>query len=271
MGKSFERRVSKRNRKKIDLADGLDFDLFKLNDEKLLRGAELQKVKLSEITVRKQVRTKFVDDSILELAENIRQNGLIQPLVLHRENNKFVLICGERRFRAMSTIEDMHEAPCFILEDKTQEELMAIQFSENSAREALHYIDQADSIAAYKKTTGSSERKITASLGVSKSEVHRCLQISRLPVAVKEAAKEFNIEKYVLLEWSKIKNRKTKVSVKKMIVAGELTKRSELKKILSEMTVSEVDPQAEELAKQLSSLDNQTRLQLKEMLENSIR
>ncbi len=270
MAKSFEKRVSKKNRKRIDLGSGLDFDLFKINDEKLLRGAELQKVKLADITVRKQVRTKFVDDSILELAENIKQNGLIQPLVLHRENDKFVLICGERRFRAMSTIKEMKEAPCFILEDKTHEELMAIQFSENSAREALHYIDQADSIAAYKKTTGSSERKIQSALGVSKSEVHRCLKISRLPIAVKEAAKEFNIEKYVLLEWSKIKTRKIKADVKKMIISGDLTKRAELKKILSTLSKEVIDPEAMKLAESLNALDNQTRLQLKEMLERSI-
>ena len=164
MAKKFAPRVSKRNRETIDLASKYADSLLKINDERLLRGAELQKVKLADIEVRKQVRTKFNDDSIAELAKNIKENGLIQPLVLHREKKKFVLICGERRFRAMSTIDDMHEAPCFILENKTDEELMAIQFSENSAREELHYIDQADSIYNYKKVTGASERKIQAAL-----------------------------------------------------------------------------------------------------------
>ena len=50
---------------------------------------------------------------------------------------------------------------------KSKEELMAIQFSENQAREDLHYIDQADSIYVYQKLTGTSERKITAALGIS--------------------------------------------------------------------------------------------------------
>ncbi|MBD66356.1 MAG: hypothetical protein CME62_14190 [Halobacteriovoraceae bacterium] len=233
MAKKFAARVSKKNRTKKDISAHLDERIFQLNDEKLLQGAQLDKIQLSKITVKKQVRTKFNDDSIAELAANIKENGLIQPLVVHREEDKYVLICGERRFRAMSTIDDMFEAPCFILEDKTAEELMAIQFSENSAREQLHYIDQADSIFGYKKLTGASERKIQAALGISKSEVHRCLLIAKLPKSVKEAAKVHNTEKYVLLEWGALEKSNLKDSLKKRIIEGSLTKRLQLKRAIN--------------------------------------
>ena len=230
MAKKFASRVSKKQRTKIDNLASLDDAIFRLNDQKLLQGARLDDIDLSKITVKKQVRTKFNDDSIRELAANIEENGLIQPLVVHREGNKYVLICGERRFRAMSTIKSMTHAPCFILEDKTPEELMAIQFSENSAREQLHYIDQADSIAGYKKLTGASERKIQAALGISKTEVNRCLKIAKVPRALKEAAKMHDVEKYVLLEWNELENGAAKNKIKKMIVDGEITKRLHLKR-----------------------------------------
>ncbi len=233
MAKKFAARVSKRQREKIDIASHLDESIFRLNDEKLLKGAQLDNIKLSKITVKKQVRTKFNDESIAELAANIRENGLIQPLVVHREGDKYVLICGERRFRAMSTIEDMTEAPCFILENKTAEELMAIQFSENSAREQLHYIDQADSIFGYKKLTGASERKIQAALGISKSEVHRCLLIGKLPKTLKEAAKIHNTEKYVLLEWGALDKGALKNEIKQKILNGEIVKRTQLKRAIT--------------------------------------
>ncbi|MAX67177.1 MAG: ParB/RepB/Spo0J family partition protein [Bacteriovoracaceae bacterium] len=233
MAKKFAARVSKKERAKKDIAAHLDDSIFRLNDEKLLKGAQLDNIKLSKITVKKQVRTKFNDDSIAELAANIKENGLIQPLVVHREGNKYVLICGERRFRAMSTLDDMKEAPCFILENKTAEELMAIQFSENSAREQLHYIDQADSIAGYKKLTGASERKIQAALGISKSEVHRCLLIAKLPKTLKEAAKIHNTEKYVLLEWSALDSGKAKNDLRKKISEGAITKRLQLKRAIN--------------------------------------
>jgi ParB family chromosome partitioning protein len=238
MAKTFKSRVSKKNRKTIDSTSHLDRDLFKMSDDKLLQGARLADFRLEDIYVKDQVRTKFNDSSIKELAENIKQNGLIQPLVLHQEGSRFVLICGERRYRAMSTIEEMESCPCFILEDKDEDELMAIQFSENSAREALHYIDKADGILNYQKATKASERKIVAALGISKSEVHRSLLIAKLTKRVKEAAKRYNTEKYVLLEFNALERGELRKAVERKIVSGELVKRSQLKRILTKGTVA---------------------------------
>ena len=290
MAKKFASRVSKRDRDIKDITSHLDQKMFQLSDEKLLQGARLDDIALDKIEVRKQVRTKFNDDSIRELAANIKENGLIQPIVIHREGNKYVLICGERRFRAMSTIEEMTMAPCFILEDKTDEELMAIQFSENSAREQLHYIDQADSIFGYKKLTGASERKIQAALGISKSEVHRCLLIAKLPKAVKEAAKEFNSEKYVLLEWQALESGDLKNNLKSEILDGTITKRLQLKRKINAgggvvkakrkaapkkvVKVKSTEQSATDLLKEFASksksmkLDKKSQAMLKKLMEN---
>lgn len=266
MAKDFSPRVSKRERKVTDITSGIDEKILRANDQKLLRGAQLANIALAQIEVRDQVRTKFNDDSLRELGENIKVNGLIQPLVLHREHNKFVLICGERRFRAMTLI-DMREAPCFILENKTKEELMAIQFSENQAREELHYIDQADSIFGYQKLTGASERKITAALGISKSEVHRCLMIARLPKDIKESAKQFNTEKYVLLEWDELPKNEFKDEIKSRILAGDITKRLQLKRIISQLMIEKPkkrkDDSVEKLMKVLKTQMKDPKLQAK--------
>jgi ParB family transcriptional regulator, chromosome partitioning protein len=253
MAKDFSPRVSKRERKVTDITTGIDEKILKANDQKLLRGAQLANIALDTIVVREQVRTKFNDESLRELGENIKVNGLIQPLVLHREGNKFILICGERRFRAMTLIE-MREAPCFILENKTKEELMAIQFSENQAREDLHYIDQADSIFGYQKLTGTSERKITAALGISKSEVHRCLMIAKLPRDIKEAAKNFNTEKYVLLEWDELPKNEFRDEIKHKILAGEITKRVQLKRIISQLKIEKPKKRKEDSVDKMMKL-----------------
>jgi len=229
VAKTFQKRISKKRRKVISL----NKDLFKDYGEDLFDGAKLQEVKLQSIVVKDQVRTKFNESSIRELAANIEANGLIQPLVVHREKNKYVLICGERRYRAMSSI-DIEAAPCFVLEDKTADELMAIQFSENSSREALHYIDKADGILNYQKATKSSERKICKALGISKTEVHRSLIIAKLPAKVKEAAKTFDIEKYVLIEFNGIDDRQFKKKVERQILLGALRKRVELRRMVKD-------------------------------------
>ncbi len=275
MAKEFSARVTKRERKVTDITSGIDEKILRANDQKLLRGAQLANVRLKDIEVRDQVRTKFNDDSLRELADNIKVNGLIQPLVLHRENNKFVLICGERRYRAMTLIE-MVESPCFILEDKTKEELMAIQFSENQAREDLHYIDQADSIYGYQKLTGSSERKITAALGISKSEVHRCLMIAKLPRDIKEAAKQYDTEKYVLLEWNELPKNEFKDEIKSHILNGEINKRLQLKRLISQLKIEKPkkkkDDSVEKLMKVLKTQMKDPKLQAraKEMMKELV-
>lgn len=231
MAKNFAPRVSKKKRKTLNLSDKLDKDLLKLSEERLFEDADLEEVPLKEIDVKSQVRTKFDERSIRDLAKNIEANGLIQPLVVHKKNGKMTLICGERRFRAMSSI-DMESAPCFILKDKTPQELMAIQFSENSSREELHYIDKADGILNYQKATKASERKIKDALGISKSEVHRSLLIAKMGKRIKEAAKKHNIEKYVLLEYDALESSPFKKKVYKLILNGEVTKRSQLKRLI---------------------------------------
>ena len=285
MAKNFAPRVSKRQRKTIDLTEGLSRDLFQRNDDRLLKGAKLSEIRLKDIKVKDQVRTKFNDDSIRELAANIEQNGLIQPLVLHEEQGKYTLICGERRFRAMSTIE-MESAPCFVLDDKTEEELMAIQFSENSSREALHYIDKADGIYNYKRVTKASERKIVAAMGISKTEVHRSILIGKMSKKLKEAAKKFNIEKYVLLEFDALENGPVKKKIEKQILSGEITKRAQLKKVIKAGGVIQVGkkrkPKAPALPKGLTAnaflkamkqrtqdLDPETKALLKSIVEET--
>ena len=235
MAKTFTPRTSKKLRKQVAVQDILgDSEVFRRSDEKLLEGALIEKVKMSKIQVNEQVRTKFNDDSLQDLARNIRTNGLIQPLVVHRDGaGKLTLICGERRYRAMTLVEELEWAPCFILENKTPEELMAIQFSENSSREELHYVDQADGIFSYQQATGQSERKICQALSISKSEVHRGLLIARLPQEIKEAAKQFGVEKYVLLEWDAVEDMELQQKLAARICSGGLTKRIQLKRALA--------------------------------------
>ncbi len=233
MSKTFAARVSKKERITIDLAEKVGREVFKVSDDRLLQGAKLTEIQMKEIVVKEQVRTKFNDDSIKDLAKNIELNGLIQPLVLHQDKNgRFRLICGERRFRALSFNKAV-SAPCFVLENKTEEELMAIQFSENSSREELHYVDKADGILNYQIATEASERKIQAALGISKSEVHRSLLIAKMPKNLKEAAKKYDIEKYVLLEWDALMKGPLKSDVEKKILDGKITKRAELASLIS--------------------------------------
>lgn len=284
MAKSFAPRVSKRQRKTIDMSDKLNRDLLSMKSGELLKGAKLSEIKLKNVHVKDQVRTKFNDSSLKELAKNIQENGLIQPIVLHKSEGKYTLLCGERRYRAMTLIE-MEEAPCFVLENKSEKELMAIQFSENSSREELHYVDKADGIYNYQKATGTSQRKIQAALGISKSEVHRSLLIGKMPKKIKEAAKIHDTEKYVLVEFDALEKSPMKKKLEAKILNGEITKRSQLKKAIKDGGITTIKAKAKKspslptgmtanallkvMSSQMSSLDPESQKMMKALLKET--
>ena len=106
-----------------------------------------QKVKLSKIGPREdQPRKQFDEDSLAELAESIKQFGVIQPLVVQEKNGFYELIAGERRWRA-AKIAGLKEVPV-IIKKYTDLEIMEISLIENIQRENLNPIEEA---LAYKK------------------------------------------------------------------------------------------------------------------------
>ena len=106
-----------------------------------------QKVKLSKIGPREdQPRKQFDEDSLAELAESIKQFGVIQPLVVQEKNGFYEIIAGERRWRA-AKMAGLKEVPV-IIKKYTDLEIMEISLIENIQRENLNPIEEA---LAYKK------------------------------------------------------------------------------------------------------------------------
>jgi ParB family chromosome partitioning protein len=104
-------------------------------------------VKLSEIEPnREQPRKHFDEDSLLELAESIKQYGIIQPLVVQKRKDYYEIIAGERRWRA-AKMAGLKEVPV-IVKNYTEQEIVEISLIENIQRENLNPIEEAQ---AYKR------------------------------------------------------------------------------------------------------------------------
>ena len=115
--------------------------------EKVVEKPVEQKVKLSKIGPREdQPRKQFDEDSLAELAESIKQFGVIQPLVVQEKNGFYEIIAGERRWRA-AKMAGLKEVPV-IIKKYTDLEIMEISLIENIQRENLNPIEEA---LAYKK------------------------------------------------------------------------------------------------------------------------
>lgn len=95
---------------------------------------------------REQPRKKFDEDALLELAESIKQFGVLQPLLVQERDNYFEIIAGERRWRA-AKLAGIKEIPV-IIKKLTEQEIMEISLIENIQREDLNPIEEA---LAYKR------------------------------------------------------------------------------------------------------------------------
>ena len=99
-------------------------------------------VKMTEIEPnRKQPRKQFDEDGLLELAESIKQFGVLQPLLVQKKDDYFEIIAGERRWRA-SKLAGLKEVPV-IIKDFSEQEAVEISLIENIQRENLNPIEEA--------------------------------------------------------------------------------------------------------------------------------
>ena len=95
---------------------------------------------------RDQPRKNFEEDALLELADSIKQFGVLQPLIVQKRNDYYEIIAGERRWRA-SKLAGLKEVPV-IIKDYTRQEIVEISLIENIQRENLNPIEEAQ---AYKR------------------------------------------------------------------------------------------------------------------------
>ena len=114
--------------------------------EKVIKKEEVM-VKISDIEPnREQPRKNFDEDSLLELAESIKQFGIIQPLIVQKKGDYYEIIAGERRWRA-AKLAGLKEVPV-IVKKYTEQEIVEISLIENIQRENLNPIEEAQ---AYKR------------------------------------------------------------------------------------------------------------------------
>ena len=126
---------------------------------------------------RSQPRTVFREDALAELADSIRQHGILQPLSVRRLENGYELIAGERRLRAAQLV-GLSEIPCIIMNMDERESGMAAMV-ENLQRQDLDFIEEAQGIAKLMEQWQFSQEQTAKLLGKSQSAVANKLRLLR--------------------------------------------------------------------------------------------
>lgn len=174
----------------MDLS-GLNKALDIVNGKKTYEDGKLYDIELSKITVDlNQPRKVFDDEKLLELADDIQQNGIIQPIIVRQQDDMFVIVTGERRFRACKLL-NQKTIKAIINKSYTDDKLGYVQIAENLKRDDLKFFELAEFIIS-KVNAGESQKDIADKLGMQKSEISRYLSWQDAPDYVKENKDKFN-------------------------------------------------------------------------------
>lgn len=138
-----------------------------------------------------QPRKVFREDALQELAESIRQHGILQPLAVRRVGAFYELIAGERRLRA-GQLAGLTEIPCIVMNMDEQESGLAA-LVENLQRQDLDYIDEAKGICSLMEKYTMSQEQVAKLLGKSQSAVANKLRILRHSSRVLQALRDENL------------------------------------------------------------------------------
>lgn len=129
-----------------------------------------------------QPRKVFQADKLAELAQSIRENGLIQPCIVRRVGDRFQLIAGERRLRAARLV-GLHEVPV-VVENIADDRIMEVALIENIQREDLNPIEVAETLDRLVRELHLSHEQVAQRTGKDRTTITNLLRLLRLPPEV---------------------------------------------------------------------------------------
>lgn len=139
----------------------------------------------------RQPRRHFEEQSMGELAESVRQHGVLQPLSVQKAGSGYVLVAGERRLRAAG-MAGLTKVPCILVRVSPRDSAV-LALVENLQRCDLHYLDEAAAIARLISAYGMSQEEAARRLGRSQSAVANKLRLLRLSGECAEALRRYNL------------------------------------------------------------------------------
>lgn len=142
-------------------------------------------VKINDIEPNKnQPRKKFDEESLQELADSIKQYGVIQPLILQKKGRFYEIIAGERRWRAARKA-GLKEVPA-IIKDYSPQEVVEIALIENIQREDLNPIEEAEAYERLLNEYNMTQEELSKSIGKNRSTIANIIRLLALGDKVKE-------------------------------------------------------------------------------------
>ena len=161
-------------------------------EEQVQENDTLKNLKITEVEPnRKKKKKRFDQEALEELAQSIKEYGLIQPIVVSKKDGYYSIVAGERRWRA-SKIAGLTEIPAIIREDDERVNT-EISLIENMQREDLNPYEKALGIRTLIDNYGLSQEIVAKKLGKSRSTIANWVRVLNLEPRVLEMVKEGKI------------------------------------------------------------------------------
>ena len=177
----------------IGTGRGLDALIDTSSEVKTEGSSNLNEIDIVRIEPNpNQPRREFDKEALQELANSIKELGVIQPITVRKVDDKYQIIAGERRWRA-SQLAGLTKIPAYIVSVEDQG-VMEMALVENIQREDLNAIEIALAYQHLAEATGMTQAKISERVGKSRAAVTNYMRLLKLPAQVQIALKNHEIE-----------------------------------------------------------------------------
>ncbi len=214
----------------------INFD--KLEANIIESTGEGKKSPLNEVNVDEvrsnpfQPRKTFNDDSLQELADSIKEHGVIEPIIVKKSIKGYELVAGERRLRA-AKLAGLKSVPC-VIRDFDDAEMMEIALLENIQREDLNPIEEAEAYQKIMELSHLSYDEFAKKFGKSKSYVVNMVGLLKLPEIVKEYTVDRKLSMAHARSLSKITDKKLCIELAEKVINNGISAHA-LEDIIREM------------------------------------
>ena len=186
-----------------------------------------------------QPRRSFDEDKLKELAESIKEFGVLEPIIVKKSIKGYEIVAGERRVKA-SRLAGMDTIPA-IIKDFSDEEMMQIALLENIQREDLSAIEEAEAYANLVKLLGISQEELSRRIGKSRSYITNMIGLLKLPKSVKDDIMDGFISMGHARSLSKLEDEEVILDLASKIKNNHMTVR-ELESIVSNPDYKKKNP-----------------------------
>jgi len=215
------------------------------------RGSGVAKIAIKQITVNPQQPRQFFDNEALqELAASIKQKGVITPITVRDTDGNFMLISGERRWRA-AKLAGLEEIPAYIIEITDDVDMVEVALIENIQRENLNPIEEAEAFAVLSGKHDLSQEDIAKAVGKKRVTITNSLRLLKLPLKIKHSLRDKVISAGHGRALLGLKTTRSRFELWQRIIRNGLSVRM-TEALVKKMTDRNADPKRKSIDRRLS-------------------